>query len=279
MKGFFYGWYLKCQSTTQTLAVIPAIHKTSQTQTCSIQIITNENAWVVEFKGKEFYQTGQTIYIGRNRFGREGVCLSIHTPELNIEGTLEFGTLSPLKYDIMGPFALVPCMECRHMVFSMKHRVQGNVCINGQKYVFKNGWGYWEGDRGYSFPKEYIWTQCCFWGGALTLAVADIPIARLHFTGIIGVVLWKGKEYRFAAYLGARVVEEDKGYIKIVQGKMELEVQLLEKSEHALKAPANGEMLRVIHESVACKAFYRFCIAGETIFEFESDKASFEYEK
>ena len=26
MSGSFYGWYLKCQSDTQTLAVIPAVH-------------------------------------------------------------------------------------------------------------------------------------------------------------------------------------------------------------------------------------------------------------
>lgn len=27
MKSFFYGWYFKCQSDTQTFAVIPAIHQ------------------------------------------------------------------------------------------------------------------------------------------------------------------------------------------------------------------------------------------------------------
>lgn len=27
-KGWFYGWYFKCQSDTQTLAVIPAVHQT-----------------------------------------------------------------------------------------------------------------------------------------------------------------------------------------------------------------------------------------------------------
>lgn len=27
MSNFFYGWYLKCQSDTQTLAVIPAVHR------------------------------------------------------------------------------------------------------------------------------------------------------------------------------------------------------------------------------------------------------------
>lgn len=37
-------------------------------------------------------------------------------------------------------------------------------------------------------------------------------------------------------------------------------------SGYPLKAPNRGEMVRTIHESVACKAFYRFRIAGKTTF-------------
>ena len=54
MDGFFYGWYLKCQSDTQTLAVIPAIHNTGNKRTCSIQVITDEDAWTVMFPADEF---------------------------------------------------------------------------------------------------------------------------------------------------------------------------------------------------------------------------------
>lgn len=44
----------------------------------------------------------------------------------------------------MGPFALIPFMECRHSVWSMRHFVRGTVIINGEDYVFQNAWGYWE---------------------------------------------------------------------------------------------------------------------------------------
>lgn len=74
----------------------------------------------------------------------------------------------------MGPFQFVPFMQCRHSVFSMKHQVNEQITINGQIYKFKNGIGYMEGDRGYSFPKQYIWMQCCFNDGSLMLSVADI---------------------------------------------------------------------------------------------------------
>ena len=278
MHGFFYGWYFKCQSKTQTLAVIPAVHKAGRKHTCSIQIITNDNAWTVPFTADVFHQAGKTISIGRNRFCEEGIQLSIHTPELSIRGKLNFGLLSPLKYDIMGPFVFLPFMECRHSIWSMRHSVQGTVHINGQVYSFEKAWGYWEGDRGRSFPKEYLWTQCCFNNGSLMLSVADIPVGGIHFTGIIGVVLWRGKEYRVATYLGARVVQIQDKMVRIVQGNLELEARLLKASEHPLKAPAKGDMVRTIHESAACRACYRFRKEARTIFDFETDRASFEYE-
>lgn len=278
MSNFFYGWYLKCQSDTQTLAVIPAVHRTGNKRTCSLQVITDNDAWTVTFTEDLFRRTRRNIFIGENRFGEKGIYLAIHTQELTVRGKLDFGPLFPLKYDIMGPFALVPFMECRHSVRSMRHSVRGNVYINGQKYSFENAWGYWEGDRGRSFPKEYIWTQCCFSEGSLMLSVADIPMAGIHFTGIIGVVLWRGKEYRIATYLGARVVRIQNKMVSVIQGDLKLDVRLLEASERPLKAPRKGDMVRTIHESASCRAFYRFCKGGCTIFAFETDRASFEFE-
>lgn len=278
MDHSFYGWYFKCQSDTQTLAVIPAIHNTENKRTCSIQIITDKDVWTVMFPADVFQRTKRNIVIGENRFSEKGIRLTIQTPQVAVRGKLDFGPLFPLKYDIMGPFALVPFMECRHSVWSMRHSVRGNVCINGQKYFFRNAWGYWEGDRGRSFPKEYIWTQCCFSGGALMLSVADIPMAGFRFTGIIGVVLWQGREYRIATYLGARVVSIQNRTVRVTQGSLELVVRLLEESGHPLKAPEKGDMVRTIHESASCRASYRFCKEGCTLFAFETDRASFEFE-
>lgn len=278
MYDSFYGWYLKCQSGTQTLAVIPAIHQVGRKRTCSIQIITNDGAWTVDFPADVFRRVGRHISIGKNRFGEAGIQLAVRTSELVAKGKLNFGPLSPLKYDIMGPFSVVPLLECRHSVWSMRHSVCGTVRINEHEYIFQNAWGYWEGDRGHSFPKEYVWTQCCFPCGSLMLSVADIPIAGIHFTGIIGIVLWKGQEYRLATYLGAKAVQIKNRTVRIVQGEIELEACLLEGSERPLRAPTKGDMVRTIHESVACRAFYRFRKKGRTLFAFETDLASFEYE-
>ncbi|MGN0978195.1 MAG: hypothetical protein ACI4PH_09090 [Faecousia sp.] len=59
--------------------------------------------------------------------------------------------------------------------------------------MFQDAIGYMEGDRGYSFPRKYAWTQCSFPDGALMLSIADIPVGGFHFTGVIGIVLLQGK--------------------------------------------------------------------------------------
>lgn len=277
-RGFFYGWYLKCQSSGQTLAVIPAIHRNGRKRTCSLQVITEDGAWTADFPARAFRRAGKNIFIGRNRFGPEGLRLAVHAPGLSMKGRLYFGPLTPLKYDIMGPFALVPFLECRHSVRSMHHSVSGTVWVNGREFRFQEGDGYWEGDSGRSFPREYVWTQCCFPGGSLLLSVAEIPLAGLRFQGIIAAVLWQGREYRLATYLGARVVRLRRGVVRIVQGNMELEATLLKRAGKALKAPLGGSMARTIHESAATRARYRFRKDGNTVFSFETDRASFEYE-
>ena len=37
-------------------------------------------------------------------------------------------------------------------------------------------------------------------------------------------------------------------------------------------------MIRTIHENAVCRAHYRFCRAGHTVFDFTTAQAAFEYE-
>ena len=278
MSGYFYGWYMKCQSKDSTVAFISARHKNGTSETASLQVITEDGAWNIDMPGNAFKKDCANIFLGKNRFGKNGIRVNIDNPEARIKGKLDFGQITPIKYDIMGPFALIPFMECRHYVFSMRHSVNGKVVINGKPYVFENAVGYWEGDSGRSFPKDYLWTHTCFSGGSLMLSVADIPFGPLHFTGIIGIVYYNKKEYRFATYLGARIQELRDGKVRIKQGNMVLEAGIIESSGKALNAPVGGSMIRTIHESASCKAYYKFRIKGKTVFSFKTTKASFEYE-
>ncbi len=280
MRDYFCGWYFKCQSEGKTLAIIPTEHQSGNTPSCSLQIITDEGAWNIPFPHEQYHrQRGELrILIGDNRFDSSGMELCVRTSQLTATGAVRFGPLCPIKYDIMGPFRYIPFMECRHSVRSMQHRVTGEICINGMRYLFQNGIGYIEGDRGYSFPREYLWTHCFFEEGSLMLSVADIPLGALHFTGIIGVIRWRGKETRLATYLGARVEKIENGEIVIRQGNHIFTARLIEKHTHPLLAPVGGSMSRTIHESAACRAAYRLQERTHTLFAFESTMASFEYE-
>lgn len=59
---------------------------------------------------------------------------------------------------------------------------------------------------------------------------------------------------------------------------MELTARLVKKNAYPLYAPVNGAMSRVIRESATCVADYKFVVDGETLLDFTTDQASFEYE-
>lgn len=278
MRDYFCGWYLKCQNEKQTIAVIPAYHITNGEKTCSVQVITDDTSWNVTFPYSEFSKTESSVEIAGNHFGKDGITMNLRTPELTVTGSLTFGPFAPIQYDIMGPFKYVPFMECVHSVFSMKHTVNGSLVINDVPYEFKDGIGYVEGDRGHSFPKEYVWTQCCFPEGSIMLSVADIPFCGFHFTGVISAIHYQGKEYRIGTYWGARAIYIHDGEVVIRQGKKQLTVKRLEKKGHPLAAPVGGNMSRTIHETAACRAYFHYQENGRTIFELESPGAAFEYE-
>lgn len=277
-RSYFCGWYYRCQSDDQTLAIIPSVHKTKDAKFCTIQLITDTQAFHAQFPYSDFQENDGQIRIGNNRFGKSGISLDIHTPEFQVAGSVRFGTFTPIKYDIMGPFQFVPFMQCRHSVYSMRHRVDGEIRVNGVPFMFRNAVGYLEGDRGHSFPKEYAWTQYSFPDGALMLSVAGIPLGRFHFTGVIGVVLMHRKEYRLATYLGAKAVKIGNGEIVIRQGRFCLRVKQLGLPGHPLLAPIGGAMTRTIHEHPSCKVYYHFTDGAVTLLELEAPNAAFEYE-
>ena len=241
-------------------------------------MITDTHAFHVQFPYDDLGEDDNQVRISNNRFGKSGFSLDIHTPEFHVAGSVHFGAFTPIKYDIMGPFQYIPFMQCRHSVYSMHHRVDGEIRINSVPYIFQNAVGYVEGDRGRSFPKEYAWTQCSFPDGVLLLSVADIPLGRFHFTGVIGVVLLHGKEYRIATYLGAKAVKIKDGEIVVRQGRFCLTVKRLGLPGHPLQAPVRGAMTRTIHEHPACKVYYRFTDGDVTFLELEAPNAAFEYE-
>lgn len=277
-KEYFMGWYFKCAAEKQTVAFIPSFHCNGGEKKILLQIITDNEAFCLPLSYMRYSEKTLSVITEKNIFSEKGIKLDIETDVLTANGVLRFGKLTLIRYDIMGPFKFMPFMQCRHSVYSMSHRVDGKITLNGKPYVFNDGVGYIEGDCGTSFPSRYIWTQCGFSNGSLMLSVADIPVFVFGFTGIIGIVMLNGTEHRIATYLGAKIKHIGDNTVVVSQGDYELTAKLIEKNSHPLSAPINGKMSRTIHESASCTAFYAISYKGTVLCEFTSDRASFEFE-
>ncbi|MDD4797704.1 MAG: tocopherol cyclase family protein [Eubacteriales bacterium] len=282
MRSYFEGWYFKQQGACGTVALIPALHiDTAGQASASLQIVVGDSAYCVPYAKEEIWAQRGRLHVAGSVFSAQGVRLNVRAAQINAVGRLHFGRFTPLGYDIMGPFCAVPFMECRHSVFSMAHSVNGSLTIAGRRYHFDDALGYAEGDRGHSFPKRYVWTQYSWRDRApcsLMLSVADIPLLGGSFTGVIGVVLWRGRQYRLATYLGARATHIGRGGVAVRQGPYTLCAQRLEQGGFDLHAPVRGAMTRQIRESPACRVHYAFTRDGDVLFDFCAPCAGFEYE-
>ena len=275
-KHYFEGLYFKNQQDNQIISLIPGRSKDS----AFVQVINQEESFQAEFPLSAYasLQQNQSVLIGKNQFTPHGITVDIQQPGIELKGELVYQNTTPLKYDIMGPFSLLP-MQCRHTVVSLHHTVKGCLVLNGQLYRFDNGNGYIEGDRGTSFPKNYTWLQCNDFSQkcSIMVAIAHIPFMAHSFTGCICTVVYKEKQYRFATYLGVNILENSQHSIVLEQNGFLLSVDIESCPGHSLLAPQNGSMTRTIHESLTTPAHFVLSKNGSVLFDLSSNNASFEY--
>lgn len=272
--GTFQGWYFKHQQGPRTLAVIVG----RASEEAFLQVITPQGAHRVKYPLGDYRMGKGTLRLGENLFTSRGIRLRVHRPGLELEGLLRYGSLTPIRGDIMGPFRFLP-MECRHSVVSMDHRVAGQVRLNGTILDFSRGRGYLEGDAGRSFPRAYTWVQCNDFPRCCSVmaSAAQIPFMGGWFWGCIGVVWLEGREYRLATYRGARILRRGAAQLVLAQGSLTLEVSFLQPhGGHLLDAPARGRMDRTIREAPSAPASFTLYRGGRVLFQGESPFASYE---
>lgn len=284
--SFFEGWYLKHQSSDGVLALIPAYHIDRQgRRSASLQIVTDTESWIIPYSADRFQAASSLFYVNldTSAFSEQGIHLDIAAKDVVLTGRISYSPFTTPSYDIMGPFCAVPFMQCRHGVLSLAHRLSGQVVINGRRLDFDGGIGYIEKDWGRSFPSRYIWTQCS-WTDKKTktpccvmLSIADIPFAGTHFTGCIGSILFRGKEYRLATYKGVKILEYTRREIVVSQNGMLLHINLIKEQPLSLAAPALGSMSRTIKESAACQVRYQLFFQEKKVFDILCRHAGFEY--
>lgn len=276
-KNYFEGWYFKHQKGDMMVCFIVG----RSSDKAFIQIITNEYSKVVYYHTQEynFNEKLMQIRVGNSVFSLKGCILNMNAKDLSIHGKIKYNNITPICSDIMGPFRFLPKMECRHGVYSLDHNLTGSLNINSVECDFSSGRGYIEGDAGTSFPDGYFWCQCNDFETktSIMIAVASIPYIRMHFTGIICCVYFRGKEYRLATYKGAKIIEVRKDKVTITQGKLRLEAYLSEGSEFPLLAPIRGQMARTIHEAVGVTAHFKMFNGGTPLFDIKSSSGCREY--
>lgn len=281
--SYFEGWYFKHQIKNDMLAVIPSININQHGDKLAlIQIITNSNSYIVEYDFSDFKVSKNKLIvkIGNNIFCEEYIKLNIKDKNITCQGKIFFNKFTPIKYDIMGIFSLIPFMECNHGVISLYHKLQGNININNKIINFNQGTGYIEKDWGISFPKKYMWIQsndfnnqkCC-----VMVSIATIPFMGFSFNGCICCIYYKNKEYRLATYNGVKIRKYNDRTLILEQKNYRLEIFIKQKSPQKLSAPNKGNMVKTIHESPCCKARFIFSEYNNVIFDYISPNTSFEF--
>lgn len=265
----FEGWYYKHQTGGHTLAVIPGRSKDG----AFIQMVTESGSYNESYDLRDYRREGGRLWIGGNEFSSERMRLDMP----NIKGELRYGSVTPIRGDIMGPFRFFP-MECRHGIVSMKHTVSGSLVVNGETVCFDGGSGYIETDSGRSFPDAYTWVQCNDFqrNCSIMASAALIPFAGLRFWGCIAVIWIDGREYRLATYHGAKIACRESNRLILKQGGFSLEVETDCAAGRELYAPRQGAMSRTIYECAACPAHFRFTLGKTPLFAGEG-LAGYEY--
>lgn len=229
------------------------------------------------------------VQIGKNKFSLEGVEVDLEDENIHVQGKIEYSQITNYPVSIfhpgiMGPFRYVPFMECYHGLVSANHELKGNMSLHFKKkseslpglhttisntiasrnqlnFDFQGGKGYIEKDWGKSFPSSWIWTQAnsFFSKGkpaelSFMISIAKIPWLGSSFVGFLGFVYWEGKHYPFATYNFSKILKckvfSEHLEILVSSGKFLFEFVIYRDDGSELTAPRNGNMDRVIKESV-----------------------------
>lgn len=279
-RPFFEGWYFKQANGIGAFAAIPGVYmgKDASGDHAFIQIIFSmpPESRFIRFPVEVFSCTKNPfeVRIGPNVFSMDGVRLDL--PEIGLKAELTYIGHVPLRAGfmtptIMGPFAYLPGMQCRHGVLSLWHRVNGSVHCGSRQLVFDGADGYIEKDWGGTFPDSWVWMQCGDSDMTLMCAIASIPLKLLRFTGVICVLRAGDEQHRFATYNGAHVTRLvcDNGHVgaELERKDYRLIIEAQANEFGHLQAPTQTGMDRQIAESISARFAVRLERKGERIIE------------
>ena len=280
--SYFEGWYVKLVTGDRRarFAVIPGVFLDPQGGgEAFVQVLDGATgeSWYHRYDIAEFGADDDrfNVRVGPNRFTEHGVVLDLPS----LRGEVRFTTpLDPWPVSwrspgVMGWYAWVPRMECKHGVVSFGHDLAGSLQHGDDITSFDGGRGYLEKDWGAAFPSGYVWMQTNHFSEretCLTASVALIPWVRSEFRGHIVGLKHRGELHRFATYTGARTTrleiddDEVRWHLRSKQGSV-LELTADRPRGGLLHAPVRTEMHRRVEETLDATIHVRLLDRGGAV--------------
>ncbi|MFT9056463.1 MAG: tocopherol cyclase family protein [Ethanoligenens sp.] len=283
---YFEGWYFRLQNGSHSISLIPGICLNPQPH-AYLQILNGEKGassyQEYPFSAFRFRQDRFAISIGENHFSST----SIHLREPQLHGDISFTNRVPfcahrLNTGMMGPFAFVPWLQCRHGVVTIRSTLAGALTDDTGTMDFTGGIGYVEKDWGTAFPQPYLWTQAHFGLSTFMLCLARVPLPGGALTGILAFLYTGQKRYLFSTYTGTRLSTicrtEDGAWHLIFRTPFHrLFLRLITHKGLTLRAPGTQGMNREIQEDPHANLSVRLATCGgDTVFQGKSADASAE---
>lgn len=283
-KNHFEGYYFKQTNARneQSVAIIVGVSTFEADPHAFIQIIHNHphQSYYLRIPLQCFRVQNHPfmIKIQQNIFSEHYIKLQCTHENIHLSGELYFSDLTYLDHymmndSIMGPFKLLPKMECNHELISLYHHVHGQLQIGHLIYDFKeDSIGYIEKDYGISFPNYYLWLQGNTFKKehtSLFFSCANIPYLHMKFPGFICVLMVGKKQYRFATYNKSQLEIDEQMNITLKHGKYKLLITFKNDQTNQLLGPSNGEMNIVIKEGLGATIHielyeHQTCILNDT---------------
>lgn len=262
-QGYFEGWYFKLTAPDgRVLALIPGV-VTGEDGHAFLQVADSMGeSRYLKFPLSDFYASPSRLWfrMGENIFSEQYIKVKIREEGFRLSGTVRFCRRTPypkrgLHRGIMGPFGLIPGLECYHGVVNLDGVSQGGLWKDGTFWDFSGGRCYVEKDWGTSFPKRWVWMQGHFEKNvSFVAAVADVPVLGTALPGVIAVLTIAGECFPIATYWGGYCdrLHTGPGWVEftLCGPRTMFRVQAKLPQGASLAAPAAGKMDRTIQETL-----------------------------
>lgn len=282
-KNYFEGWYCSVSNGQESLALLPFFYLDAEgNEEAVIQLITHDAVYRFPYI-EDFYteidsQGYPFLQIGENCFKRHECHILLQSEEISLRGKVFFPNPRKAQYASMGPLNKFWWLPCRHEAGSLCHDVRGIFWLNDRRLLFSKGKGYIEGLRGFCFPSKYQWTQCCFSKGRLESIMTLVSEISRGVPGCLCIFLYQSREYRLASYLGAKVIDNTGNTILIRQGKLSLQITVLDCGNACpMTIPTSKGLKPDAVQSVSAVIQYQCRYQNRLLFSITGQNAGFSY--